>query len=383
MLGRGHRIYLVTAITAIGGFLYGYDTGVINGVLTVQSFRDVLGITADNSKDLSGSIVAALQVGGVLGALTQSYINDGLGRKTSILVNTIIFSIGAVIQTVAPSFLWFVIGRFISGFSLCVIAVAVQVYNAEVSPSHIRGRVVGLQQFMVCIGIAASYWINYFVDTSEAWKGNSIQYSLPLGLQVVPPVVLFAGLLFLPQSPRWLATKGDYIGARKALANVRELAENDAAIDQELSDIAEFVDNHQTSTWTEVFGGKNMKRLSVGVPLILFQQFAGQNIINYFSPTLFSGLGLNQQSADLFATGMVGLLKVIITIPALMAVDRLGRRPLMIWGTIIMAGAFYYIGVFNVVSPANGKSITAGGYVAIGMIYVFMVSTSRLIMIYP
>jgi hypothetical protein len=129
-----------------------------------------------------------------------------------------------------------------------------------------------MQQFMVCIGIASSYWINYFVGTYEPWKGNPIQYTLPLGLQVLPPLILFGGLLFLPKSPRWLAIKGDYLGARKALANIRELPQEHPDIDEELCEIAEFVDNNQTSTWMEVFGKKNMQRLSIGVPLILFQQ---------------------------------------------------------------------------------------------------------------
>ena len=274
-------------------------------------------------------------------------------------------------QTAASNYFWFVAGRFVSGYALCVVAVAVQIYNAEVSPPEIRGRVVGLQQLMVALGIAVSYWVNYFVNANTDWNGNPIQFKLPLGLQVIPPVVLIIGLLSLPKSPRWLATKDRYAEARSALSYIRGLDENHHLIDEELQEMSSFLESTQGSTWTEVFGPKNLTRLWVGVPLILFQQFAGQNVINYFSPELFHRLGLNSNQEDLFATGLVGILKIVMTVPALYVVDRLGRRPLMIIGTIIMASSFYYIGTFNAISPGSG-SLTVGGYFAIASIYLFM-----------
>ena len=330
----------------------------MNGLLASTTFQSQMGITLENKADRIGSIAAALQVGGLLGAIIQSFINDGIGRKSSILVMCVVFSIGVVIQTLSHSLEVMLVGRFISGIAVSVMSVAVSMYNTEMAPSKIRGTIVGAQQLMVAVGSAFAYWLNYLMRNVE----GQAQVVVPLGLQLVPAVFLFAGLIFLPRSPRWLASQGLLVEARESLAKIRQLPLSSDAVNDEMEEITTFLDQHKSSFWSEVFSPDNLQRLQIGVPFILFQQFLGQNLINYYSPTLFKSLGLDSNGADLFATGFIGIIKILMTVPALILVDKLGRRPLMLTGTILMAGSFYFIGYYTTL---NSTSIGVAGYVVI------------------
>jgi MFS family permease len=160
-------IYLLASITSLGGFTFGYDTGIMNGLLASRQFHYQMGINPENMSDRTGSIAAALQVGGLLGALVQPFITDWLGRKFCILYMSVLFSLGVGFQTLASSIEIMLLGRFISGIGVSVMAVAVSMYLTEVAPAEVRGRIVGIQQLMVAMGSAFAYWINYFMRTVE------------------------------------------------------------------------------------------------------------------------------------------------------------------------------------------------------------------------
>ncbi|KAI8906001.1 general substrate transporter [Gorgonomyces haynaldii] len=301
----------------------------------------------------------------------QSYFNDGLGRRMTIFIFSILFSIGGVLQTVAQSFWIMCLGRFISGAGLAVLAISVSIYNAEIAPREIRGRIIGLQQLMVAIGIAAAYWMNYIFAKVDTSANPALRLEIPLGLQLVPSVLLAVGIFYVPESPRWLVMKGKIDEARAALARVRELPQDSEEVNNELQDIVTYLETRQTSTWKETFGKENRPRLGVGLPLVLFQQFAGQNLINYFAPEIFKNIGITGEANDLFATGVVGIVKMVMTVPSLWVIDRAGRRPLMLIGTVVMLASFFYIGIYKQVT-SNETAVDTAGYLAIIMVYIFM-----------
>ena len=273
-------------------------------------------------------------------------------------------------QAVAESLWLLFLGRAIAGFCVSIIAISVSLYNSEVAPSNIRGKIVGSQQIMVGFGATSAYWVNYFVGVYMD-PNDDYNWRLPLFLQCVPAALLFLGMFFVPRSPRWLAQTGRWEEARKSLAIVRDEDEDSLAVEQELQIFREYLSSRQSSKWSDVFTRHNRKRLYVGVPLILFQQFAGQNLMNYFAPTVFRQLGLVSKSADLLATGFMGILKTLSTIPAVLFVDRFGRRPLFLIGCFGMLICMLYIGSYyhlrsNI--PANDPS----GYIAITLVYIFM-----------
>jgi predicted MFS family arabinose efflux permease len=166
----------------------------------------------------------------------------------------------------------------------------------------------------------------------------------------------------MPQSPRWLATRNRIIEARLCLAKIRRLPPDSVQINTEMTEITDSLNSTQSS-WSQTLTSQNLHRLSLGIPFIIFQQFLGQNLLNYYSPLLFKTLGLDSNGTDLLATGVIGVVKIIMTLPALIAVDRYGRRPLMLTGTVLMALSFYYIGYYT---SLDNTTIGVKGYLVSG-----------------
>ncbi|KAJ3254622.1 hypothetical protein HK103_007032 [Boothiomyces macroporosus] len=362
------RVYKVGLVTSIAGLTWGYDSGIISGILNVQSFQDLMGFTPANKTALSGNIASALLYGGIPSYLFLSYLNDNLGRKKTIAISATFFLIGSIFQIFTWNLFSIYLGRGISGFGLAMLVISVAIYNSEISPPLIRGRIIGIQQLMVATGIAISYWVNYAVSVTNV-EGEAA-FRLPFAFQVVPCITLLIGINFIPESPRWLLSKGKTEEARESLAFVRGLPESSPQLLNELESTAVAIANQEIGPWSEVFGAKNLKRIYVGLTLLIFQQFVGQNLINYFAPTMFKDLGIKGKSADLFATGVIGIVKMVFTFPGLYLIDRVGRRPLLLVSTAIMAVAFFYIGFYS--HYLQGSEIDARGYIAVACIYIFM-----------
>jgi sugar porter (SP) family MFS transporter len=277
--------------------------------------------------------------------------------------------------------------------------ISINMFNSEMAPKEIRGLIVGIQQFMVACGISTAYWMNYaFARISDV--DSPIRFRVPLALQCVPPLIVMLGLIAVPQSPRWLMMKGRYEEALDSLSRLRQKPKDDPSLQAEMKEIEEFLTVHDTSQWGDLLKKENRERFFTGSTLLMLQQFAGHNIINYFAPTIFRSIGLSSSSsADLLATGIIGIVRMVMTVPALLAIDTLGRRALLLGGTITMAVSFYYIGGYlntipvsvgrngtSVVSMATTAStssplsedipITGWGYAAVICIYTFMAGYS-------
>ncbi|KAJ3373043.1 hypothetical protein HDU91_001198 [Kappamyces sp. JEL0680] len=368
-------VYVAAIVVSLGGFNFGYATGVVGGILANPHFQKRYGIHSDNEAQLLGNIASCLQFGGLLGVAVQAKMNDVLGRKRTIQACMLMAMLGAAFQVFADSLDNLYLGRAITGISLSISTVSVALYNSEISLPENRGKVVGIQQLLTAAGMAVGFWINYCVSTMQ-W-GSAWDYQLPLAGQFATALVLFGAIAPFPQSPRWLALKKRPSQVLDALCRLRELDREDPELAEELQGIYQDIKDSPTSTWEQVACPKHRVRLKLALLFIFFQQFAGQNLIFYYSPLLFRALGLGPYV--LLATGMIGLVKLLLTLPALLVIDRLGRRPLMLMGTAIMLCCFLYIGTYTVLRRSDERDhglVSFYGWLAISLVYVFVAGYS-------
>lgn len=378
------RAYVLTAVASFGGMLFGWDTGLIGGVLTMDAFQHSFGLDKD-SKDfanLQGNIVSVLQAGCFFGAMSSFYVSDRFGRKMALIVADIIFIVGSIVQTLCAigttSLTQLYIGRVIGGFGVGLISAVVPTYIGENAPKEIRGRCIGCMQLFNVTGICLSFFVNYGIDLDIESPTDSAKWRVPFALQMIPGVLLFVGIIFQNESPRWLVEKNRLTDAAKALATVRRKAVDDPEVVQELDEIIADFNGHEKMTMMaqlrEACKGKKMiYRSSFVVLLMFFQQWTGTNSINYYAPQIFRQIGLVGTSSGLFATGVYGIVKIVVTAIGLMAfTEQIGRKWSLIIGSAGQAFAMFYIGVNQAVHPPTGE-LDGNSIFAIICVYLFVV----------
>lgn len=274
----------------------------------------------------------------------------------------------------------------------------VPMYNAEVAPPEVRGSLVALQQLAICFGIMISFWIdygtNYIGGTGSGQKEAA--WLLPICLQLAPAIVLFAGILFMPFSPRWLIHHNREDEARKVLANLRDLPEDHELVELEFLEIKaqslfekRTVAEHwphlrELTAWNvfklqwvaiaSLFQTRAMfKRVIVATVTMFFQQWTGINAILYYAPTIFKNLGLSSNTVSLLATGVVGIAMFIATIPSVLYIDRLGRKPILTIGAIGMATCHIIIAVIVAKDQSSWGTHKSAGWAAIVMVWLFVI----------
>lgn len=374
-------VYFVTGFAAIGGLLFGYDTGVISGALENGNFALLFYPLTATKK---GLITSFLVLGCFLGALIAGYTCDFVGRKNSILVSSVIFTIGAMFQAFSNGLLSMSLGRLISGVSVGVLSMAVPLYQSELSEPSIRGRLVSLQILAITSGIAVSFWVNYIC---EQFLVGELTWRLPLGLQAVPSVILFVGCFFLPYSHRWLISKGNKEAGLVVLAKLRGGGDvNHPAVQEEYSELVRHLELEKSSDQSSYFGlfsPQFRRRLLLGISVQAFQQLSGINTILYYSPQIYKQAGFGLQ-AGLLATAINGLLNAACTIPALLFIDTWGRRKTLIGGAVLttigMSITGIMMGVFATSSIDSNTNETVfiinniwASYSVIAFIFVFII----------
>ncbi|KAH8804868.1 MFS sugar transporter-like protein [Xylogone sp. PMI_703] len=381
--------YILTAITSFGGMLFGWDTGLIGGVLTVKSFQESFGIKTDTPaqqkafSDLSGNIVSVLQAGCFFGAMASFYASDCFGRKFALIFADIMFLAGSTMQTCSAinttSLGLLYAGRVIGGFGVGLISAVVPTYIGENVNKEIRGRCIGTMQLFNVTGIMLSYFVNYGLIGS-AVDGTDLQWRIPFALQMLPGVLLLLGLLTQKESPRWLVEKGKTERASQALSYVRRRSPEDPDVRRELDEIIEDFRGHENlsllqQTKAAYSDRRTLYRVSLGVILMFWQQWTGTNSINYYSPQIFASIGLKGQTAGLFATGIYGVVKVVFTaLGLLLATEQIGRKYSLMIGAAGQAFAMFYIGIHGAVSPETaGQGLTGASVFAIVSVYLFVV----------
>ena len=324
--GRNRFVYIAAAIAALGGLLFGFDTGIISGALLF--IREDLGLSAF----LQSAVVSAILVGTIVGAGGTGPLADRYGRRAMTLVAAAVFVIGAIGSGLAPN-VWFLIGsRVVLGVAVGSSTVLVPSYIAEIAPPDIRGTLSALFQLAITIGIVVAYLVNYALAEAEAWRWM-------LGLGAVPAMILGAGMFFLPDSPRWLVSKDRRDEARAVLQRARN---SEQEVNDEMDDIEE-AERQEEAGPGELLKPWVRPMLVVGIGIAMFQQLVGINTIIYYAPTIMEATGLDA-SVSILATLGVGIVNVVFTLLALLLIDRVGRKPLLLAGLTGIALALAILG---------------------------------------
>ncbi|GAA5810761.1 hypothetical protein MFLAVUS_004187 [Mucor flavus] len=303
----------------------------------------MVGNTAE-SQQIKGNIVSLLQAGACIGALTANLSADKIGRQRSVIISTLIFLFGSAIQTGAKNLPMMLFGRFAGGVGTCTMLVSM--YIAEISPLNIRGRMGALWQLNISVGMMMSFWINY--GCLIGLPAGDIQWRLPLALQLVPGSILFIGMLFLPESIRWLVLQDRTEEAKVILCKLRNRSEDDPETIDELNQIVTAValeKQQDGSKWKELLERYNIHRLALGCFMQIAQQWTGTNAINYYGPLVFQSIGLDS-STSVLMTGVYGCVKVFFVLVSFFFLDKksVGRRPTLIIGSIANVAIFCILG---------------------------------------
>ncbi|KAK9319171.1 general substrate transporter [Lipomyces orientalis] len=385
-------LFSLGVAASFGGLLFGYDQGVISGVLVMNSFARTFPRLAHDA-NLQGWMVAVLQLGACFGAIVNGPIADRFSRKYSIAAANVVFILGGVLQTTVKNITMMFVGRFFAGIAIGQLSMSVPLYLGEIAPPNVRGSLVTLQQWGISIGIMTSFWINYGTQYIGG-SGNhqkELAWRLPIGLQMVPSVfLLLISTLFLPFSPRWLFLVGREEEAVKSLARIRRLPQDHIFIQQEIYEIklaqrfdaktvVERYPNAKTK-WKQEFELYNelitvahlRKRLFVSCLMQLIQQFTGINAIIYYAPTIFGFIGLSGNSIHLLATGVVGIINVLSTSIAFVGLDLIGRRTILLVGAVGMGISQLIVATLYAVHEHSWSSHRSAGWAAAVFIWIFI-----------
>lgn len=337
---------------ALGGLLYGYDIGATScATISIESATSSGISWYDLSSVEVGLITSGSLYGALIGSLLAFNVADFLGRRRELILSSILYLIGAAITVFAPIYGILVIGRFIYGVGIGLAMHAAPMYIAETSPSQIRGLLISLKEFLIVFGMLLGYTVgSLLVEMVSGWRymyGISIPLSIFMGI----------GMWWLPASPRWILLcaiqgKGDMQGLRETAVNclckVRSKAVTESAyeqVDEILSELSNLGEERE-ATFGEIFQGKCLKALTIGAGLILFQQITGQPSVLYYAAKIFQDVGFAAAADATRASIFLGLLKLIMTGAAVFAVDRLGRRPLLLGGVSGIVVALFLLGSY-------------------------------------
>jgi MFS transporter, SP family, galactose:H+ symporter len=356
--------YFIAGVAALGGLLFGYDTGVISGALLF--IREAFALSAT----MQGILVAIVLAGAAIGAAGAGFLSDRFGRRRVILAAALLFVLGAVLSALAPGLTVLLGGRFLVGLAIGIASMLTPLYLAEISPASDRGAVVSLNQLCITIGILVSYLVGFALASfPEGWRWM-------LGIGALPGLILAIGMLILPESPRWLAGHGRTDDAAAVLGQLRGGADISEEFSVLRTDIA--LEGRQLASGRELFSARLRRPLVIGIGLAMFQQITGINTVIYFAPTIFETAGLPSAAISILATAGVGAVNVIMTIVSIRLIDRLGRRQLLFWSLggmaltlLVLAGVFHGGASGGLAWVAVASVAAFVGFFAIGLGPVF------------
>ncbi|MCY4171175.1 MAG: sugar porter family MFS transporter [Bacteroidetes bacterium] len=342
-----HNIYVARTalIVALGGFLMGFDASVISGVV------GFIEIDFDLSNLELGWAVSSLTLSSTLAMMVSGPLSNRIGRRTVLYWAAVLYAVSAIGSALAPSYLLLVIARMIGGLGVGASLIIAPMYIAEISPPNIRGRMVSFNQLNIVIGITVAFFTNYIIlelgDHTASWaetlKFGPYNWRWMLGLETLPAVVYFCALFLVPESPRWLVMKGrvqEGLAIMTRASGATEAEKDLQAVQQSLQADA---DKDQVGL-SALFAPALKLALLIGVVIAVIQQITGINAVFFYAPMIFeqSGIGTN---ASFIQAILVGLVNLVFTVLAIMLIDRLGRKPLLIFGlsgiTISMAVLAY------------------------------------------
>lgn len=346
----------VCIIAAIGGLLFGYDTGVISGALLYIK-KDLHATDFEQE-----AIVAAVLLGATVGAACSGYLADRISRKWTKVISGTIYFAGAIGCALAVNAAMLIGFRFLLGFAVGTASFVSPLYISEMAPPRIRGGLVSFNQLAITSGILVAYLTNY------AFQGFSANWRWMLGVAAIPGAALAVGMLTVPHTPRWLVSASHPDQSRDVLERLRS-GDDDADVDAELHDIEEANDKERRASPRDLLRPALRPMLIVGVVLALAQQFVGVNTVIYYAPTILADTGLSN-SGSLARTVLVGVTNVAFTVVAVLLLDRVGRRKLLMTGTVGIIVGLLTLAVYFTSATLQQHA----GYVALIGLLVFIAS---------
>jgi SP family galactose:H+ symporter-like MFS transporter len=343
-------VILAAVFAAVGGLLFGYDTAAISGAVIFIKQQFSLSTFPEEL------VVGMVLVGAAAAALGGGGLSDRLGRRATLMLTSVIFIIGALICAFAGSFAMLLFGRTVVGLGIGLASTTVPVYISEVAPPKARGWQVSLFQLAITVGILVAYVVDYAFAGSGGWRWM-------LGLAAVPGLILGLGMLFLPESPRWLAKHGQQEKAIKILSRIRGGADVTAEMQEIQSTLST---TSGGGNWSDLLRPAVRPALVVGIGLAVFQQITGINTVIYYAPTILQSAGISSASGAILATAGIGVVNVIMTLVSMWLIDRMGRRPLLLTGT---AGIVITLGILGFAFSRPGGALAQVAVVTL-MAYV-------------
>lgn len=353
----GYVLFL-SVVAALGGFLFGYDTAVISGTVTQVSEL----FSLDTLEQ--GWYVGCALIGSILGVLFAGILSDRLGRKLTMVFSAILFSSSALGCALSVDFTQLVLFRIIGGIGIGIVSIVSPLYISEVSVAQYRGRLVSLYQLAVTVGFLAAYLVNYQlligaeskepfatlwlheIFVTEVWRAM-------LGMELIPAVIFFLIIFFIPESPRWLIVKGQ---EGKAVNIFEKIYNSYTNASKQLKDTKSVLDSEKQSDWSLLLKPGVLKAVIIGVCIAILGQFMGVNAVLYYGPTIFENAGLSSGDS-LFYQVIVGTVNMLTTILALLIIDKVGRKKLVYYGVsgmiislVLISSYFLYGAVLDIPS---------------------------------
>ncbi|GBU07723.1 D-xylose transporter [Bacteroidales bacterium] len=375
----GYVIFL-SSIAALGGFLFGYDTAVVSG--TTESVKAHFGL--DDMQQ--GWYVGCAILGSILGVLGAGRLSDAFGRKPVLLFSALLFTISGMGCALYSTFDQLIMYRILGGIGIGIASIISPLYISEISISKYRGRLVALCQLAITVGILGSYlansailrWSQSVVFESGMLKQivNDEVWRMMLGMEVIPALLFFLVVLFIPESPRWQVSKGK---DEQALAVLSKIYSPSKAR-EEVASIHQLMDKECQSDWRMLFRPGFSKALLIGVSLALLGQFMGVNAVLYYGPKFLGEAGLDQ-STSLDLQVWIGLVNVVSTLMAMLVIDKIGRKKLVYIGVSGMIVSLISIGLFFQQS-AQGSVVSPYLLLGLIMVYIFFCAISICVVIW-
>ena len=345
-----HFVYLATAISALGGMLFGYDIGVISGAILFIKKEFSL------SPGMEEIVVSSVLLGSLIGAAAGGVLADKLGRRRLLIATAIVFGLGAIGAALANGVVFLIVARVVAGIAIGVASFVAPLYISEIAPIDIRGKLVSVNQVALTSGIVISYSIDYAFAGSQSWRWM-------FAMAVVPAAAFGIGLLFIPDSPRWLSAVGQKSNALDVLKEIRPPGQ----VEKELKEIGDSI-SKQKGKWSELLSPLLRPAMIVGIGLAIAQQITGINTVIYYAPTIFKFAGLSSASVAILASVGVGVINVIFTLVAMQLIDRVGRRPLLLASLAGMSVSLFVLGLAFKLPQLSGSL----GWIAVISLMVYV-----------
>jgi len=311
-------IFGISLISALGGYLFGFDFAVISGALPFLRTQFAL------DPIWEGFLTGSLALGCIAGCLLAGYLGERYGRKPGLMIAAFVFAVSSLLIAFSPSISYFLVLRFAAGIGVGMASILCPMYIAEISPAQVRGRNVAINQLTIVSGILITNLVNYFLADSgpDAWRWM-------FGLGVIPATIFLISVIWLPESPRWLLKSGQQEKAKLILQKIGSAT----FVDTTLLAINKSLQGDKKVPFSAVWEKSIRPAVTLGIVLAVFQQLCGINVVFNYTSTIFESVGANL-NRQLFETVAIGIVNLVFTLLAMWQVDKMGRRPLMLAGSL-------------------------------------------------